>query len=85
MDEKAIPEQKAAKALENLLDRTYSGKDVTRLLFDELKRIGSGTLNGAYEEAILAEARKIVKHPWFDKAYKHSTKLIEFKKLALNK
>ena len=83
MDEKAVPEQKAVMAMENLLDRTYAGKGVnSRLLFDELKRVGSGTLAREYEEMVLAEAKKILKHPWFNNCYQLSPKLKKFKKLV---
>jgi len=83
MDEKAIPDQKAAKAVENLLSRTYLGKGAaSKPIYEELKRVGSGTLNKDYEELVFSSAKKILKHPWFLKSVEHSAKLKEFKKLA---
>ncbi|MCX6802380.1 MAG: hypothetical protein NT067_04680 [Candidatus Diapherotrites archaeon] len=80
MDEKAIPEQKIVKAVENLIDRSSVEKGANILA--ELRRIGSGTLNAEYEQAVISLARGITKHPWFLKACEDSPKLKEFKKLA---
>jgi len=86
MDQKLIPEKKAALALENLLSRTYTGKSgSSRLLSEELKRVGSGTLKPDYEQMLLEDAKKIIKHPWFAKSLTSSSKLREFKKLATEK
>lgn len=83
MDEKDIPEQKAAKALEDLIDRTHVGKGANvRLLTSELKRAGSGTLKNEYESLLLSTAKDILKHPWFAKSCEFSARLKEFKKLA---
>lgn len=83
MDEKAIPEQKAAKALENMIARAYIGTGTsTKPVIEEMKRIGAGTLKKEYEAIVHSAAKKITKHPWFPKCYQQSQKLREFKKMV---
>lgn len=83
MDEKAIPEQRAAKALEDLIDRTYVGAGANiKSLMGELRRIRTGTLKREYESLVLSLAKNILKHPWFPKSYEYSQKLKEFKKIV---
>lgn len=82
MDEKKIPEKKAAKAMEDWIDRTRVGEgSETKAIMSELKRVGSGTLKEEYVSEVLSTAKEIIQHSWFAKAKQHSNKLKKFKDL----
>ncbi len=83
MDEKAIPEQRAMKALERLIDRAEMSKGAS--ITEELKRIGSGSLNNDYKSLVLNRAKEITNHPWFSTCVEFSPQLKEFKKLTTGK
>ncbi len=83
MDEKDVPEKVAAKALEELIERTFVGKGSERAgLLGEMKRVDK-TASKEYIALLTEKAEKIISQGWFSLAQQYSPKLAEFKKAAL--
>ncbi len=81
MDQKDVPEKVAAKAVEELIDRTIVGKGAeSATLFTELKRATKKTTNSEYVKYLIDNAERIISQEWFAKAMPFSQKLTEFKK-----
>ena len=82
MNEKKLNEQTAAKAFENMLDRTWVDTgDGKRPILEELRTAATKGFEKAYIQTLIQEGKKIISNEWFPKCYVYSKKLVEFKKL----
>ncbi len=83
MNEKDVDDSSAAKACEDLIDRTFvlSQDNSKNSLFNELNLInnkGSSNYDVGYLSATLADAGAITSNQWFKQVYQKSPKLKQF-------
>jgi hypothetical protein len=86
MDEKELESDKAVKAMENLVDRTYvisSSNEHTKLSEEMDVLAAAQNPSETHKKSILSRAQEIVSMPWFKETHQKSSSLKNFHELYM--